>query len=71
MKFKVSHKILAGYLAGFILLAAFAGLTLFNGKRIAATTIALSQEKIPGLIAASALKNGLQVQTNQIGRAHV
>lgn len=66
MKFKVAHKILAGYLAGFILLAAFAGLTLFNGKRIAATTIALSQEKIPGLIAVSALKNGLQMQTNHL-----
>ena len=66
MKFKISQKILTGYLAGFVLLAAFAGLTLFNGKRIEATTIALSQEKIPGLIAVSALKNGLQVQTNHL-----
>ena len=66
MNFKVSQKILAGYLAGFILLAAFAGLTLFNGKRIEATTVALSHEKIPGLIAVSALKNGLQVQTNHL-----
>jgi len=66
MKFNVTQKILAGYLAGFVLLATFAGLTLFNGKRIEAATITLSQEKIPSLIAVAALKNGLQVQTNHL-----
>ncbi|HEY8119078.1 MAG TPA: hypothetical protein VIE91_07560 [Methylophilaceae bacterium] len=66
MKLKVTHKILIGYLAGFVLLLAFAGLTLFNGKRIEATTIELSQHKLPGLIAVAELKSGLQVQTNHL-----
>lgn len=66
MKLNVTQKILLGYVVGFILLLAFAGLTLFNGKQIEATTVALSQEKIPGLIAAASLKNDLQVQINQL-----
>ena len=60
MKLKVTQKILLGYFAGFILLLAFAGLTLFNGKRIEATTVQLSQQKLPALIAVAALKSGLQ-----------
>ena len=66
MKLKVTQKILIGYLAGFILLLAFAGLTLFNGKRIEATTIELSQQKLPGLIAVAELKSGLHTQTNHL-----
>ena len=66
MKLNVTQKILAGYLVGFVLLLAFAGLTLINGKRIQATTVELSQQKLPGLIAASALKIGLQEQTKHL-----
>ena len=66
MKLNVTQKILVGYVIGFILLAAFAALTVFNGKKIEATTVALSQEKIPGLIAVSSLKSHLQSQTNQL-----
>jgi methyl-accepting chemotaxis protein len=66
MKLNVTQKILVGYVVGFILLMAFAALTLFNGKKIEATTVALSQEKIPGLIAAASLKSNVQVQSNQL-----
>lgn len=66
MKLKVTHKILAGYVAGFILLLAFAALTLVNGKRIEATTIVLSQQKLPALITVAGLKSGLQAQTNHL-----
>jgi methyl-accepting chemotaxis protein len=66
MNLNVTQKILAGYVAGFILLTAFAALTLFNGKKIEATTVALSQEKIPGLIAAASLKSNVQAQSNQL-----
>ena len=48
MKFNVTQKILVSYVLGFILLLAFAALTLLNGKKIEATIVALSQEKIPG-----------------------
>lgn len=66
MKLSVTKKILAGYFFIFIMLSAFTILTFFNGKRIEATTSALSQEKIPGLIAASAFKNNIQLQTNNL-----
>lgn len=66
MKLNVTQKILVGYVAGFILLLAFAALTLINGKKIEDTTVALSQEKIPGLIAVSSLKSHVQAQTNQL-----
>lgn len=66
MKLNVTQKILAGYVVGFILLTAFSTLTLLNGKKIEATTVALSQEKIPGLIAASSLKSNVQAQSNQL-----
>lgn len=66
MKLNVTQKILFGYIVGFVLLMAFAALTLFNGKKIEATTIALSQEKIPGLIAAASLKSSVQAQSNQL-----
>ena len=66
MKLNVTQKILAGYVVGFILLMAFAALTLFNGKKIEATTVALSEEKIPGLIAVASLKSNVQAQSNQL-----
>jgi methyl-accepting chemotaxis protein len=66
MKLNVTQKILVGYVVGFILLMAFAALTLFNGKKIEATTIALAQEKVPGLIAAASLKSNVQAQSNQL-----
>jgi methyl-accepting chemotaxis protein len=66
MRISIAHKILGGYLAGFILLLGFAGLTLYNGKRIEATTQSLAQQKLPGLIAATNLKTGLQVQKNHL-----
>ena len=66
MKLNVTQKILFGYVVGFVLLMAFAALTLFNGKKIEATTIALSQEKIPGLIAVASLKSSVQAQSNQL-----
>lgn len=66
VKLNVTQKILFGYVVGFVLLMAFAALTLFNGKKIEATTIALSQEKIPGLIAVASLKGNVQAQTNQL-----
>lgn len=66
MKLNVMQKILFGYVVGFVLLMAFAALTLLNGKKIEATTIALSQEKIPGLIAAASLKSNVQAQSNQL-----
>ncbi len=66
MKLNVTQKILIGYIVGFILLLAFATLTYLNGKKIEATTVALSQEKIPGLIAVSSLKSQVQKQANQL-----
>jgi methyl-accepting chemotaxis protein len=66
MKLNVTQKILFGYVVGFVLLMAFAALTLLNGKKIEATTIALSQEKIPGLIAVASLKSSVQAQSNQL-----
>lgn len=66
MKLRVTHKVLLGYLAVFVLLCAFAALTIFNGKRIEATTVAVAQEKIPGLIAVSGFKSNLQLQTNHL-----
>jgi methyl-accepting chemotaxis protein len=66
MKLNVTQKILVGYVVGFILLMAFAALTLLNGKKIEATTIALAQEKVPGLIAAASLKSNVQAQSNQL-----
>ena len=42
MKLNVTQKILVGYVLGFILLLAFAALRLLNGKKIEATTVALS-----------------------------
>jgi methyl-accepting chemotaxis protein len=62
----VTKKILVGYVVGFISLVAFAALTLFNGQKIEATTIALAQEKIPSLIAAASLKSNVQMQGNQL-----
>ena len=66
MKFNVTQKILVGYVVGFILLMAFAALTLLNGKKIESTTVALSQEKVPGLIAAASLKSNVLAQSNQL-----
>lgn len=66
MKLNVTQKILVGYVVGFILLMAFAAFTLFNGKKIEATTVALSEEKIPGLIAAASLKSNVLAQSNQL-----
>ncbi len=66
MKLNVMQKILVGYILGFVLLLAFAMLTLLNGNKIEATTITLSQEKIPGLIAASSLASDAQAQTIQL-----
>ncbi len=66
MRLNVTQKILFGYVVGFILLMAFAALTLLNGKQIEATTVTLSQEKIPGLIAVTSLKSNVQLQTNQL-----
>ena len=66
MKLNVTQKILVGYVLGFILLLAFAALTLLNGKKIEATTVALSQEKIPGLIAVASLKSHVQAQSNHL-----
>ncbi len=66
MNFNVTQKILVGYVVGFILLMVFAAITLFNGKKIEATTVALSQEKIPGLIAVASLKSSVQAQSNQL-----
>lgn len=66
MKLNVTQKILVGYIVGFILLMAFAALTLLNGKKIEATTVTLSQEKIPGLIAAASLKSSVQAQSIQL-----
>ncbi|MCE9633669.1 MAG: methyl-accepting chemotaxis protein [Methylophilales bacterium] len=62
MKLNITQKILAGYLAGFILLLAFAALTLLNGGRIGATTLTLADEQLPGLIAVTGLKSNLQSQ---------
>ena len=64
MTLNVTQKILLGYVIGFCLLLAFATLTLLNGKKIEATTAALSQEKIPGLIAVASLKSHVQTQSN-------
>ena len=66
MKLSVTQKILVGYVLGFILLLAFAALTLLNGKKIEATTVVLSQEKIPGLIAVASLKSHVQAQSNHL-----
>jgi methyl-accepting chemotaxis protein len=66
MRIGIAHKIIGGYVAGLILLLAFAGLTLYNGKRIEATTQSLAQEKLPALIIATSLKSGLQIQKNHL-----
>lgn len=64
MSLSVMQKIMIGNLIGFILLISFASLTLLNGKKIEATTIDLSQKKLPGMIATSNLKSDLLTQTN-------
>ena len=66
MKLNVTQKILVGYVLGFILLLAFSSLTLLNGKKIEATAVALSQEKISGLVAVASLKSHVQAQSNQL-----
>ncbi len=66
MNLSVMQKITLGYVVGFMLLSAYATLTLFNGKQIEATTVDLSQTKIPALITAASLKSDLQVQINQL-----
>ena len=55
-----------GYVLGFILLLAFAALMLLNGKKIEATTVALLQDKILGLIAVASLKSHVQEQSNHL-----
>ena len=45
MKLNVTQKILVGYVLGFILLLAFAALTLLKGKKIEAATIAFHKKK--------------------------
>lgn len=62
MRLNITQKILAGYLVGFVLLLAFAGLTLTNGHRIEATTTRLADQQLPGLIAVTQLKSGFQTQ---------
>lgn len=71
MKFRVTQKLLAGYIAGFVMLLAFTGLVLFNGKRIEATTYNLSNQKLPALITVSALKSGIQSQSNHVYSLYV
>jgi len=66
MRLNISQKILAGYLAGFILLLGFAALTFVNGKRIEATTVTLAENKLPGLIAINNLKDGFQTQKSHL-----
>ena len=39
---------------------------MLNGKKTEATTVALSQEKIPGLIAVASLKSNVQAQSNHL-----
>lgn len=62
MRLNITQKILAGYLVGFVLLLAFAALTLINGRSIEATTTALADQKLPGLIAMTGLKSSFQAQ---------
>ncbi|HSI44352.1 MAG TPA: HAMP domain-containing protein [Methylotenera sp.] len=71
MKFRVTQKLLSGYIVGFLLLLAFTGLILFNGKRIEANTFNLSNEKLPALITVSALKSGIQSQSNHLYSLYV
>lgn len=66
MNFKVTTKILFGYVVAFILFLAFALLTFTNGRRIEQTTIDLSQKKLPSLVVISEIKNDLQLQTNYL-----
>ncbi len=62
MRLNITQKILAGYLAGFVLLLAFSALTLINGRSIEATTTTLADQKLPGLIAMTSLKSSFQSQ---------
>lgn len=62
MRFTISQKIMAGYLLGFLLLLAFSALTLFNGRRIEATTTRVADQKLPALVAMTALKSAFQTQ---------
>jgi methyl-accepting chemotaxis protein len=66
MKLNVTKKILLGYVVVLLLMLAYAALTYFNGKKIEATTVSLSAEKIPALITVSHLKSNLQTQTIQL-----
>ncbi|PCH62290.1 MAG: hypothetical protein COC04_05350 [Gammaproteobacteria bacterium] len=62
MNSKISHKIFAGYIAGFFLFLIFSGLTLFNGQRINTVTQTLAENKLPGLVAIADLKSNIQSQ---------
>lgn len=62
MRLTISQKIMAGYLLGFLLLLAFSALTLINGQRIEATTTRLADQKLPALVAMTALKSAFQTQ---------
>lgn len=66
MKFKITTKILFGYIVTFILFLAFAILTLSNGRKIEQTTFELSQKKLPSLVVISEIKSDLQLQTNYL-----
>lgn len=66
MNFKVTTKILFGYVVAFILFLAFAILTFTNGRRIELTTLDLSQNKLPSLVVISEIKSGLQQQRNHL-----
>lgn len=66
MKFKITTKILFGYIIAFILFLAFAVLTLSNGRKIEQTTSELSQIKLPSLVVISEIKSDLQLQTNYL-----
>lgn len=66
MNFKITTKILLGYVVAFMLFLAFAILTFTNGRRIELSTIDLSQNKLPSLVVISEIKNGLQQQSNYL-----
>ena len=66
MNSNFKRNILSGYVVLFFLLIGFVAISTINASKIESATSSLVNEKLPGLIAASQLKQNFQAQTIQL-----
>lgn len=64
MSLNIRKKIALAFVAAFVVMLVSAALTLVNGKRILDTTEIMAQERLPGLIAVSAVNTALEQRQN-------